>query len=231
LSFFSPLFKSEIKTPIYPLIFEILGHLRDQRVQTIFVSFSYSQVSGIMPLGSRFIGDVFVQILHRPEMLEQPIPNLWRERGNAFYLSEMIMARKAYDSLLKLAKTNTQDPSIHYALFSTSREVTALRPAALGHLAEAVQGDPVYAYEYLRLASLAREKGLNKEALNVLRLAHQALPDNPLVSLELARTLIVDGNTNDAVPLLEKLLTVQWSNIFYPGRRETLLRLRDAAGK
>ena len=225
LSFLSPLYKGEIKTPIHALIFQSLKHLRDQRVKALSVSFSYSQVDGKVSLGSRFIGDVFNQIFKQPEILDKQLPTAWQLRANALYLRKLIMAQKARDTLLQLKNVNNEDPSIDYALYKVSREIKTERQAALGHLAKAVQGDPVYALEYLILAPVANEKRFHDEALRILRLAHEALPDNPFVTLELARALIANDQSSNAEPFVRKLLELNWSAFFYPDMKKALQKM------
>ena len=230
LSFLSPLYKGEIKTPIHALIFQSLKHLRDQRVKALSVSFSYSQVDGKVSLGSRFIGDVFNQIFKQPEILDKQLPTAWQLRANALYLRKLIMAQKARDTLLQLKNVNNEDPSIDYALYKVSREIKTERQAALGHLAKAVQGDSVYALEYLILAPVANEKRFHDEALRVLRLAHEALPDNPFVTLELARALIANDQSSNAEPFVRKLLELNWSAFFYPDMKKSLQKMLAKTG-
>jgi tetratricopeptide (TPR) repeat protein len=230
LTFLSPLYKGEIKTPIHALIFQSLKHLRDQRVKALSVSFSYSQVDGKVSLGSRFIGEVFDQVFKQPEILDKQLPKAWQLRANALYLRKLIMAQKARDTLLQLKNVNNDDPSIDYALYKVSRELKTERQAALGHLAKAVQGDPVYALEYLILAPVASEKNRPDEALRVLRLAHEALPDNPLVTLELARALVANGQSSKAEPFVHKLLELNWSAFFYPDMKKTLQQMLAKTG-
>jgi hypothetical protein len=216
LSYFSPLYKSEIKTPLFSLVYQTLKHLRDQQVKAIAASFSYSQLSGEVPLGSRFIGDVFAQLFLAPDMVDKPLPADWQERAKALYLPELFNMSTAREILLQLQSSHPGDPSLYYALYQISRQSQSTRHAALNHLADAVQRDPVYSTEYLYLAPLAREKGHPDEAIRVLQLAAVARPDNPFVTLELARALIADGQTDKAVPLLKQLLALNWSKHFYP---------------
>ena len=230
LSFLSPLYKGEIKTPIHALIFQSLKHLRDQRVKALSVSFSYSQVDGKVSLGSRFIGDVFNQVFKQPEILDKQLPTAWQLRANALYLRKLIMAQKARDTLLQLKNVNNEDPSIDYALYKVSREIKTERQAALGHLAKAVQGDSVYALEYLILAPVANEKRFHDEALRVLRLAHEALPDNPFVTLELARALIANDQSSNAEQFVRKLLELNWSAFFYPDMKKSLQKMLAKTG-
>lgn len=230
LSFLSPLYKGEIKTPIHALIFQSLKHLRSQRVKALSVSFSYSQVDGKVSLGSRFIGDVFDQVFKQPEILDKQLPTAWQLRANALYLRKLIMAQKARDTLLQLKNVNNEDPSIDYALYKVSRELKTERQAALGHLAKAVQGDSVYALEYLILAPVANEKRFHDEALRILRLAHEALPDNPFVTLELARALIANDQSSNAEPFVRKLLELNWSAFFYPDMKKSLQKMLAKTG-
>lgn len=231
LSYLSPLYKGEIKTPLYPLIYQMFKHLRAQRVETVAASFSYSQISGEVALGSRFVGDVFAQIIEQPKMLDEKLPVAWKQRANALYLPELFNVEQARNILLQQAETNPDDASLHYTLYQVSRESSSTRPASLGHLAEAIQRDPVYALEYLVLAPMAREKGRPDEALRVLQLAHEANPDNPFIALELAQTIIAMDHGDIAVPVLQKLQNLSWSATIYPDMPKYLQRLLTEAGK
>jgi tetratricopeptide (TPR) repeat protein len=225
LSYLSQIYKSEIKTPIFPLIYKTLWHLHDHRVKTISASFSYSQLSGEIPLGSRFIGEVFNQLLSRPKMLDEKLPVAWQERANALYLPELMITEKARNSLLQQAKNNPDDASLHYALYEISRKFKSAHQEALGHLATAARLDPVYALEYLTLAPTARDRGRPDAALNMLRLAHEAYDDNPFITLELARNLLAEGQGDSAAPLLQELLALDWSSTIYPNIPQFLQQL------
>lgn len=230
LSFLSALYKGEIKTPIFPLVYQTLKHLREQQVETVAASFSYSQIIREVPLGSRFLGDVYEQLFAQPQRLDTNMPESWINRSNALYLPNMMMYEEARKLLLQMADAQPDDASIHYALYMVSRETSANRSVALRHLADAVQRDPVYAYEYLSLAPIAREKGFPDEALRVLSLASQANPDNPLMTLALVRALIAADQADTAVPLLENLLALNWSKDYFPNMPSYLEQLLAEAG-
>jgi hypothetical protein len=216
LSYLSPLYKNEIKTPLYPLLYQTLIHLRNQQIEQIAASFSYSQVTFEIPLGSRFIGDIFVQLFNQPNRLDEKLPETWQVRANALYLPELFNAEEGLNLLLQQVEEHPDDPSLHYALYHLSRETKSARHKALNHLAVAVQYDPVYALEYLTLAPVAREKGRPDEALRVLRLAHNGYTDNPFITLELIRALLATGLGDEALPLLQEVQALNWSASIYP---------------
>lgn len=229
LSYLAPLYQGEIKTQIYPLIYRTLQQLSDQQIATLAAGFSYSQLSGEIPLGSRFVGDLFAQLFMQPSLLEESMPADWQTRAKALYLPNLFIVDDARKLLLQLVETHPDDPSLHYALYSVSRDIRAERHAALGHLGEAVQRDPVYALEYLQLAPLAREMGYHDEALRMLRLAHQAAPDNPFITLELAGALLSAGQGASATPLLQELQGMPWSATLYPDMPVILEQMLDDA--
>jgi tetratricopeptide (TPR) repeat protein len=230
LSYLAPLYQGEIKSQVFPLIYQTLKHLREQRVDTISAGFSYSQLSGEIPLGSRFVGDIFAQLFKEPQLLDENLPQSWQQRSNALYLPELFNTSDARNTLLQLLATEPEDPSVHYALYSISRQVRSARHSALGHLADAVRRDQVYALEYLKLAPVAREKGHPDEALRMLRLANEASPDNPFITLELARALVTAGQGENAAPLLRQLRNLKWSKIFYPDMPAFLEQLLTESG-
>jgi hypothetical protein len=225
LSYLSPLYEGEIKTPLYPLIYQTLDRLSNLKVETVAASFSYSQITGEVPLGSRFVGEVFAQLFKQPNMLKEKLPAAWVQRANALYLPDLFNVAQARDILMMLSENNPADASLHYALYHASRGSSSTRQAALGHLAEAVRRDPTYALEYLVLAPKAREKGRPDEALRILSLAREANPDNPFIALELAHSMIDMGHGDTAVPILKELLSLNWSTAFYPDMPDYLKQL------
>jgi tetratricopeptide (TPR) repeat protein len=217
LSYLAALYEGEFKTPTYSLIYQVLKRLRDYQIETVSASFSYSQINRQIPLGSRFVGNVFKQLFLTPKLLDERLPEDWQMRANALYLPNMMIVEETRKVLLQLAQKHPNDASLHFALYQISRESRSTRDVALRHLADAVQRDPVYAYEYLILAPLARDKNRPDEALRVLLLANKALPNNPLITLELARGYMAHGQTDKAAVLLQQLLSLNWSENLHPG--------------
>ena len=173
-----------------------------------------------------FRSPVFKKLLEQPQLLDEQPPEAWQQRAEALYLPNMFLVSGGLEIYLQMAKNNPEDPSLHHALFELSRASQSTHKAALFHLAEAVKRDPVYALEYLALVPLALKEERQDEALRMLRLAHEALPDNPFITLELARALIAEDQRDPAVPLLQSLLDETWSETFYsmmPGMLEQLL--------
>ena len=229
LSFLSPLYKGEIKTPLYPLLYQTLKQLRNQQLKTISTSFTYAQLNSEVPLGSRFLGDVFEALFKAPQRLDEKLPEAWQERAKALYLPELFSAEEARNTLLHQAEAHPEDPSLHYALYQVSRQLSSARRAALDHLADAVRLDPVYALEYLVLAPVAREKDHPEEALRVLGLAHEAYPGHPFIALELCRALLDAKHGSSAEPILQSLLDLHWSTPFYPDMPRFLQQLLTEA--
>jgi tetratricopeptide (TPR) repeat protein len=222
LGYLASLHEGEIKTQVFPLIYQTLKHLRDLNIKTVSASFSYSQVTREVAFGSRFIAPVFKQLFEQPQLLDEQLPKNWKQRADALYLPNMFMVSDGLKIFLQMAKDDPADPSLQYALYELSRASESTHKAALFHLAEAVKRDPVYALEYLYLVPLALKEDRTDEALRMLRLAHEALPDNPFVSLKLAQGLMAEGQGDQAVPLLQSLLAEEWSVAFYPDMPEVL---------
>jgi tetratricopeptide (TPR) repeat protein len=231
LGYLAALYKGEIKTQVFSLIYQTLRHLRDRNIEAVSASFSYSQVTREVALGSRFIGPVFKQLFEQPQLLDEPLPKNWKQRADALYLPNMFLVTDGLKIFLQMTKDDPADPSLQYALFDLSRAAKSTHKAALFHLAEAVKIDPVYAHEYLSLVPLALKEDRQDEALRMLRLAHEALPENPFVTLELARALIAEDQKEHAVRLLQSLLAETWSETFYPAMPERLDQLLAKARK
>jgi predicted negative regulator of RcsB-dependent stress response len=50
----------------------------------------------------------------------------------------------------------------------------------------------------------------------MLRLAAEAMPENPFISLRLAAQLGAFGQSEEALTLLDKLHNQSWSQVYYP---------------
>jgi hypothetical protein len=215
LSFFQPLYKGEIKTKIYPLLYDSLRLLRDGGLQTAAVTISSSNIDGTLPLAVRFIGPTLARLLKNPELLDKPILPNWQRRANALFLPNFFNNEKARELYLEMETDLPDDPSVKYSLYQTSRELKE-GDKALDYLAQAVALDPGYAVEYLTLSDLAAEKGLPEQAVKMLRLAAEAMPENPFISLRLAAQLGAFGQSEEALTLLDKLHNQSWSQVYYP---------------
>jgi tetratricopeptide (TPR) repeat protein len=229
LGFFQPLYKGEIKTKIYPLLYDSLRLLRDGGLQTAAVTISFSNMSGTLPLAVRFIGPTLTHLVNNPEMLDNKLPLNWQRRADALYLPNFFKTEEARDLFLAMETDLPGDPSVKYDLYQNSRELKE-GDKALDYLKQAVALDPVYALEYSNLASLALERGLPEQAVKMLRLAEEAMPENPQISLLLAAQLNDLNHPVQTRKILEKLRALPWSTVYFPDM-EAHIEAMSAAAK
>lgn len=215
LSYFKPLYRGEIKTPLYELLYQTLKQLRQQQLSAAAVSISLSSLDGNLPLSTRFIGATLARLFAEPHLLEQPLSEDWEIRRKALYLGNFFQNEKIRELYLQLKKRAPQDSSVHYALYQTLRKLKQ-GTAALESLTEAVQLDLAYGLEYLTLADTALGKDRPDQALKMFERAAAAFPDNPFIPLQKADTLIKLGHTEPAVKLLQELRQQPWSKTYYP---------------
>lgn len=224
LDYFKPLYKGEIKTKLFKLLYSTLGALRNPAWPTTAVSISYSNSNGALPLTVRFIGPVLAELIAHPELLNQPLPSYWQQHSNALYLPNFIQTNNTQKLYLQMQAERPNDPAVKYALYKISRELKE-GTKALSYLAEAVTLDKSYALEYLALAEEAAKKKLPEQLLRMLRLAHQAMPNDPFITLQLARAFIDQRQHEEAEALLKDLSVLTWSPIYYPTMPDLLQQL------
>jgi len=215
LSFFQPLYKGEVKTPLYPLLAQTLTPLRQEQWQCLAATISLSNLDGRIPLASRFAGKDISAFFRDPTIFDQSLPEYWDLRTRALYLENFFKKEEVRELYLKMAQKEPGDSSAKYALYAIARQFKEV-DQAMGYLQGAVKLDRAYALEYLNLADLAREKGLYDQVTRMLDLAHNAFPDNPFVTLTLAEHLFATGQPQAAEPLLKKLQGLKWSEVYYP---------------
>jgi tetratricopeptide (TPR) repeat protein len=222
-SYFQQMYKNEIATPIFPLIFDTLKSLHQREIPVLAVTFAYGNLEGRIALDVRFVGEVLQAFVEKPELFEQPIPKTWKLQGDILYLDNFFQKEKKLELALEMEKLAPESAWVKFTLFKVAAE-NSMGTAALGSLAEAVAIDKVYALEYLSLSDMAYEKKRPDEALRMLKLAQEAFPDNFSITLQLAQLMAEQGQVDAAGDLVEPLPKLDWSKVYYPDMSESLQR-------
>lgn len=214
--YFKPLYDGEIKTPLYPLMIDLLNKIKERgwKVAAATVALSNQQYDGL-PLQTRFLGKDLATVLQDPQMLKETFPQQWERRSNALYLENFMQKEEIYRVYLEMEKEDPGDPAVKFGLYNISRQRNKT-DEALDYLQEAVQLDKVYAREYLTLAELAMEKKRPEQTVKMLQLARSAQPDNPFILMQLMRALLNTGHQEEAKALKPELSALNWSTIYYP---------------
>jgi hypothetical protein len=228
LSFFQPLYKGEIKTPLYPLLYKTMSDIAKLDWQGVCATLSYSNISSGLPLATRFIGPTLASLLREPGLLDAQLPANWARRDKTLYLPNFFKTEEINKLYQEMDSAEPEDASIKFGHYQVSRQLKD-GTRALDLLAQAVALDPVYGLEYPDLSSVAMEKGRPLEAVKMLRLATAALPDNPFLALRLASFLIQNGHPEQAINLLTDLDTLPWSETYFPEMSAQLVALISAA--
>lgn len=232
LSFFAPLYKNEVRTPLLPLLNNTLATLNQAAWPVVATTISLSNLDGATPLDSRFLQDILREIFAQPSLLAADPPMVWKGQTDLFYLANLFQYEQAVETASAMTTAAPKDAAAHYALYKVSR-LQKQSAEALASLDRAVALDAVYALEYALLAPVATSKGRPDEAARLLTLAVGALPGHPHLQLDLAYALSLAGEQARAVALLDNSLVSDWSEIYYPGLAATLLEYRTtiAAGQ
>lgn len=228
LSYFSPLYKGEIKTPLYPLLGRTLQRLRTLNLSVGAVTISRSNLDGGLPLETRFIADDLAELFRRPELLDSPLPELWDRRSRTLYLANFFQKERIRDLLEEMRQEAPEDASVAYALYQVLRQFRE-GSAALAELDRAVALDPVYGREYLDLVPVALDKDQPDEALHMLDLAAKVFPDDPFIPVDRVGLLLRSGCGREGRDLLRRLQKLPWSPIYYPDMLQRLEGMAKAS--
>ena len=223
--YFKPLYAGEIKTPLYPLMVDLLNKIKERswKIAAATVALSNRQFDGL-PLQTRFLGKDLATVLQDPQMLEETFPHQWELRSNALYLENFIQREEIRQIYLEMEKEDPGDPAVKFGLYHISRQLNKTDDA-LDYLREAVQLDKVYAGEYLSLSELAMEKKRPEQAVKMVQLARSAEPENPFILLQLVRALLNTGQQEEAKALKAELTALIWSKIYYPEQSDETVGL------
>lgn len=208
-------YRNEVKTPLYPALAELLEPLRQARLTALAVTVSLSQLTGEVPLDTRFIGFDLATFVAEPQRFAAPLSEQWLRRSDALYLQNFFQKEKILALYLEMAAADPENASVDFGLYQISRQMKN-DEQALTYLDAAVAHDPVYAIEYLELAQQALHQQRFEAALELLAKAVAALPDNPFIAQQRARLLLAQGQNAEALALLQKLRRLPWSKVYYP---------------
>ena len=227
VGYFQPLYQGEIKTPLYPLLGRTLQQLRERGLNVGRVTISLSNLDGNLSLETRFIGPTLAEIFRHPDLLDTPLPEPWDRRARTLYLANFFQKERIRELLLEMEKTDPQNPADQYALYQVLRQFRE-GSAALAALDRAVALDQGYAREFLDLVPVALEQGETDEALRMLDRATTIFPDNPFIQLDRAELLVKLGRTGEGTGLINRLLALPWSTVYYPDIPQRLRQMEAA---
>ncbi len=230
VGYFSPIFKGGTKTPLYPLIWDVFERFRSAGWPIAEATISLSNLSEKMPLSGRFIGKDLVRLMRHPDLMNQSLPGDMEKRGQILYMQQLFQKEAIRTMYLEMEQADPEDASVLYGLYLVHRQFDDPQ-TTLDYLARAVQMDSVYGLEYLELARIARDQGLEKENLEMIRLASEALKDNPFIKIDLARALLRNGEPGQAFDIIRQLQSLHWSQVYFPEVPELLMLGAEYAEK
>ena len=193
----------------------MLIRLRESRLPVIAATVSFSNLSGELPLSTRFLGGMVREFFSDPKRLDAAPSGQEKLRADAMYLENFFRKEEVLERYLAMEKAAPQDPSVKYDLYQTLRQFNRIKEAQ-EKLSAAVALDPVYGLEYLSLAELALEKERPDGALQMYEKAAAIFPDNPFILIYKARVYALLGHPEKVIEILSPLQAVAWSDIYFP---------------
>ena len=230
LGYFDKLYVNEVKTPAYPMIYQLMTAIRDAAWPVLEVTLSYSNQEIEFTLEDRFMISTVADVLYRPELLRENIPASWELRANAHYAMEMVAETTGKELVARAADSSPEDPAAQYDLaLALLRD--RLADEGFAALDRAVALDRGYAPAYVALSDRALELGELETSLALMTKAARALPDQPFIRISVADRLIRLGRTREALVLLHDLRKLPWSPDYHPGVPAQLEEMLKAAGE
>ncbi len=224
LSYFQPIYKNEIATPLLDIIFQTIQTLKKMRLETLAVTFAYGHRDSQIALDVRFLGEIISYLIEDPLRLDKDIPLNWQRQRDALYLANFFQK----DKIRELHEAQEKDePESAYIKFNLYRSAAEHKEGAkaLDYLAQAVKLDPMYALEYLDLSNMAYEKKRPDQALRMLKLAAEVFQEDPFLKIQMAQLASELGQKEMSLKLVEALRDLEWSTIYYPQMQQYLLEL------
>jgi len=221
LSYFQQLYKNEIVTPAMPMVANVLQQLKERKLPVLAVTFSYSHNEGGIPLDVRFLGDFLKYLIEKPERLDQEVPPAWRAQNDILYLNNFFQRDKIEELHLTQANAAPDSAWVRYNLYNLANRNNDPE-TAFKHLEGAINIDPVYATEFIKLAHLDKEEIPAVHKLAMIKLASTAMPDNVNLKLKQAELALAADDKILAEATLNELKGQTWSPVYYRGMQEYL---------
>ncbi len=224
LSYFQPLYKSEIATPLLDIVLQTLSTLQKMHLETLAVTFSYGHKDTQITLGVRFLGEIIAYMLEDPARLEQDLPINWQRQRDTLYLANFFKKEEVRKLYLTQEKEDPNAAWVKYNLYRSAAEhKEGIR--ALTYFAEAVKLEPTYALEYMDLSNMAYDKQRPDEALRMLGLAAEVFQHDPFIKLKIVQLANELGQKEMALEMLNKIRNLEWSKTYYPNMPQYLTDL------
>lgn len=228
LSYLRAGYHNEIRKQLHLHVRETLQRVRDSHLQVLATTIALSNLSGELPLQTRFLGGMVRNYLAHPQQLDQAVSSHDGLRADAMYLGNFFRKEEVLIKYQTMEKAAQQDPSVKYDLYQVLRQFDRIEEAQK-KLGQAIALDPIYALEYLTLAELAMEKERPDGALQMYKKAAAIFPENPFIPLAEARIYLQIGHPDGMKVLLAPLQTVTWSKVYYPQMQTEVEGLLAAA--
>jgi hypothetical protein len=228
LSYFAELYINEIKTPVYDLLYATVLDVKDADPSALAVTFSYSNQEATYGLESRFMINDLAAILEHPRYLDETTPASWTLRAGALYAGAMFAESRARELTVQAATANPDDPAALFAL--AIRHLSQGREAeGFATLDQAAALDRGYALAYLDLAMTGLAMGKSDKAIELVRKATEAFPENSITRVDLAYLLIEGDRRKEALVLLKELEALPWSAVFHPETLKLIQEMKSIA--
>lgn len=221
LSYFKAIYKGEIKTPLYPMILDLLTRIKAAGWHSAGVSISFSNLTGEIPLASRFVGNYLAELFKNPTLLDSAPTLQWQRRSNALYLENFMQKDEMRKLYLDMEKEAPKDASVKYSLYKIFREFKE-NDRALESLRQAAELDHVYALEYLALSDAALNGRRPDKAIDMFETAHAKMPENPFITFSMIRTGLATGQSERVKQYIPALQGLAWSTVYYPGMADEI---------
>jgi len=221
LSYFKQTYRNEARIPAMQLLRTIAGMLQAADIRCFAATLSYSTIDGYVSLDGRFTLPLFADMLRNPGELSEPLPKLWTLWDMVLSAQTMYQEQRQTELSERILAFAPEDPAALY--FAAQRKFYRQDyRAGLELLDKAVEIDPGYVVEYLRLSRRASYAGDENIALDLIDRALQVSPENPEYLWRRAVLLRTMGRNDEAAELARKLRQLNWSMTYHADVPEML---------
>lgn len=205
LTFFTPFYSDEVKTPMLGLFGGFMQTLAQSGLHPSEAVVSHSTLSGAFPLEKRFLGGYVETFISRPESIADGPPVSWQLRALGMYYDTFFQVEDSLKAYKEAVELSPADASLRYDLalaYFAVKDIDHMKE----ELDRAAALDRGYYPAYMIYAKLLINKGVDEAVKDFLDEAEKYNPGDPRLWETKHELYLSTGNREAALAAQERLV-------------------------
>jgi tetratricopeptide (TPR) repeat protein len=205
LTFFTPFYSDEVKTPMLDLFGGFMRTLTQSGLHPSEAAVSYSTLSGAFPMEKRFLGGYIEAFISKPESVADGPPVSWQLRAQGMYYDTFFQVDESLKAYKEAVEFSPADASLRYDLalaYYANKDIDHMKE----ELDRTVALDRGYYPAYIIYAKLLINKDVDEAVKDFLDAAEKYNPGDPRLWETRHELYVSAGNSKAALAAQERFM-------------------------